>query len=86
MTTYLGVAPDTARPLEGEDFFTYMDRLFPLLLHALEEVWGPINVPSAEEVLHLAASASALEAHLREIAWERWKAEPGPIEWMEDSS
>ena len=81
-----GFSPDAARPLKREDLFSYMDRLFPLFLKALEGIWGPFNAPSAYDVLRLAATASALEARQREIEWERWKAEPGPIEWMDDSS
>ena len=55
-----------------------MGHLFPLFLKALEEIWGPINTPNTEDILRLAATASALEARHREIALEWWMAEGMP--------
>ena len=81
-----GAPTDIVKPCEGEDLFRYMDRLFPYFLEALEEIWGPINVPSADDVLRLAARASALEARLREVEDEAWIAQGMPIEVRNDTS
>ena len=50
----MGVPTETLEPREGEELFAYMIRLFPSFLEVLEEVWGPINAPSAAEILRLA--------------------------------
>ena len=57
-----------------------MDRLFPHFLKASQEIWGPINTPNTEDILRLAATASALEARHRELEIERWMAEGGALE------